>query len=227
MVKNNILYLIIIALIIFLFIREGCGSVIRNNLVKDISNYKTKVTHYKGLNDAEIAQNNALMLDNEQQLKAILNKNDTLTELMKAYNKLKNVTIVDSYMQIMNDSISYDTIRIPCDFEPFQISRDSLHYSFSGTIAPDYFKIDSIKIPDTQSLIFGKRKMGLFKSREWTVEVVHSNPLVHTTNIGQYSIMEKRNKITISLGVSYGLNLSTGTTQPVIGVNVGYPLISF
>ena len=184
--KNNILYLIISVLVIILFVRESCNSARTTSLIKDISEYKTQATHYKGLNGVEVAQNKALMLENQEQIKSLLNKNDTLSELMKEYSKLKNVTIIQNSTQITNDSIAYDTIRIPCDFKPFQVFRDSVHYQFAGTIAPDYFKIDSLKIPDEQSIVFGERKMGFLKGREYTAEVIHSNPLVKTTNIGQY-----------------------------------------
>jgi glutaredoxin-related protein len=225
--KERIPYIIIIALILILLLREGCNMSDKNNSIKAIAEYKTEAKHYKGLNGVDVAQNKALMLDNQEQIKALLNKNDTLSALMKKYKNLKNVTIINNSTQIFNDSIPYDTIRIPCDFKPFQVIRDSSHYQFVGTVAPKYFKIDSLTIPDEQSIVFGKRKMGFLKRAEWTTEVVHSNPLINTTNIGSYSIQENRKKVVLSVGASYGLNLATGTLQPVIGLNLGFPLIIF
>ena len=225
--KDKILYIIIGVLVVILLLREGCSNSSSNDLVKEIANYKTKAEYYEGLNGAEIAKNNALMLHNTEQIKSLLNKNDTLSELMKKYKEIQNVTIINNSTEIRNDSIAYDTLRIPCDFEPFQVRRDSLYYTFAGTIAPEYFKIDSLKIPDEQSIVFGKRKMGFLKRREYTAEVVHSNPLIKTTNIGSYGVKEKRKKVVVSLGATYGMNFSTGQLQPTIGVNVGFPLISF
>jgi len=225
--KERILYIAIAVLVVILLLREGCNQSSTNSLLKEAMQYKTEATHYKGLNGAEVAQNKALMLENQQQIKDLLYKNDTLSELMKKYKDLKNVTIINNKTEIRNDSIVYDTTRIPCDFKPFQVRRDSIHYMFAGTIAPDYFVIDSLKIHDEQSIVFGKRKMGFLKRPEYTAEVIHSNPLIRTNNIGTYSIKEKRKKLIISVGVSYGLNLNTGTTQPVIGINAGFPLLSF
>jgi hypothetical protein len=224
--KKTIPYIIIAVLVVVLLLREGCNQSSTNDLIKDIAEYKTEVKHYKGKDGAEVAQNKALMLENQQQIKALLNKNDTLSELMKKYKDLKNVTIVNNSMQIRDDSIPYDTIRIPCDFEPFQVIRDSSHYQFAGTVSQEFFRIDSLTIPDEQSIVFGKRKMGFLKKREYTAEVIHSNPLIRTTNIGSYAIKEKRNKLVISVGGTYGIGV-TGGLQPMLGVHVGFPLIVF
>jgi hypothetical protein len=225
--KNTIPYILLAVVIVFFLIREGCNQSSRNDLVADVSNYKTEAEHYKGLNGVEVAQNRALMLDNQEQIKSLLDKNDTLSELMKQYKKLRNVTIMENTTQIINDSIAYDTIKIPCDFEPFQVRRDSSHYMFAGTVAPDFFRIDSLKIHDEQSLVFGKRKTGFLKRPEYTAEVVHSNPLIRTTNIGTYSIKEKRKKFVISVGGTWGFAPEFGTTTTVIGVHAGFPLVSF
>ena len=224
--KKNILYIIIAVLVVVILLREGCSQSSTNDLIKNVAEYKTSAEHYKGLNGADVARNNALMLQNSDQIKALLNKNDTLSELMKKYKDLKNVTIINNMTEI-RDSISFDSIRIPCDFKPFPVFRDSSHYKFHATIGKDFLRIDSLKIPDEQSIIFGKRKMGFLKRREYTAEVIHSNPLIKTTNIGSYAIQEKRKKLVISVGATYGLNLSTGQLQPVIGFQVGFPLISF
>lgn len=226
-IKNTIPYIIIGVLIIIILLREGCNQSSTNDLIRDVTEYKTEANHYKGLNGVEIAQNKALMLENQKQLKAVLSKNDTLAQLMDKYKNLKSVTIINNNTTIRNDSIPYDTIRIPCDFEPFQVERDSSNYQFFGTIAPSYFKIDSLKIPDEQSILFGKRKMGFLKRAEYVAEVTHSNPLISTNNVGSYAIKEKRKKVVISLGGAWGFAPQFGTTTTVVGVTVGFPLISF
>ena len=70
-------------------------------------------------------------------------------------------------------------------------------------------------------------KMGFLKRKEYTAEVIHSNPLVRTTNIGQYAIKEKRKSIVFSIGGGYGTSLSIIKLEPYIGLHVGFPLISF
>lgn len=225
--KQRILYIIIIVLVTVLLLREGCYQSSRNDLLQNITEYKTEAKHYKLKNGTEVAQNKALMLENQTQIKALLNKNDTLSQLITKYKNLQNVTIINNSTEIKNDSIAYDTIKIPCDFKPFQVVRDSSHYMFVGTIAQTYFKIDSLRIPDKQSIIFGERKMGFLKKRQWTVEVVHSNPLVKTTNIGEYAVKQKRKKFVIALGGGYGLPLSDPSLQPYVGAFIGLPIISW
>ena len=222
--KKTIPYIIIGILVIILLLREGCNQSSTNDLIKDVAEYKTEAKHYKGVNGAEISQNKALMLENQKQLKAVLSKNDTLAQLMEKYKDLKNVTIINNTTQIVNDSIAFDTLRIPCDFEPFQVNRDSSHYQFFGTIAPSYFKIDSLKIPDEQSILFGKRKMGFLKRPEYVVEVVHSNPLISTNNVGSYAIKEKRKKVVISLGGAWGFSPEFGVSYYCIR---NYSRVSF
>lgn len=219
--------ILLIALIIFTLIRESCNINKSNELIKDITEYKTEAKTYKTLNGAEVAQNKALLLQNSEQIKSLLSENDTLKEIFKAYKKLKSVTTINNITNIYNDSIPYENIDIPCEFEPFQVKRDSIHYRFYGTIAKDYFKIDSLIIPDEQTVVFGLRKMGFLKRKEYTAEVIHSNPLVKTTNIGQYSIKEQRKKVVISIGGGYGLGLTSKQIEPNIGIHVGFPLFSF
>lgn len=225
--KINPSYLIITALIIILLIREGCNTNKTNELIKDITQYKTEVKTYKGLNGVEVAQNKALLVQTQEQLKTLFSENDTMQSLLKKYKELKSVNVTNNITQIYNDSIIYDSIRIPCDFKPFPVIRDSVNYYFRGTIAPTYFLIDTIRIPDTQSIIFGLRKMGFLKRKEYTAEVLHSNPLVKTTNIGQYATKEQRKKVVISIGGGYGLGLTSKQLEPNIGIHIGFPLISF
>lgn len=225
--KDKILYSVVAILVAILLLREGCNRENSNELIKNISEYKTEAEHYKGLNGVEIAQNKALMLETQEQMKSLLSKNDTLAQIMEKYKDLKSVTIINNTTKIYNDSIAYDSIRIPCNFKPFQVTRDSVDYKFYGTIAPEYFKIDSLIIPDEQSVVFGLRKMGFLKRKEYTTEVVHSNKLVRTNNIGQYSVKEKRKILVISVGGGYGTSLTDIKLQPYIGFNVGFPIISF
>ena len=227
MSRKEIAYIaIIIALVVIWLTREGCNASSRTQLISDVSKYKTEATYYKGKDGVEIAQNNALALDNQEQIESILQENDTLKEMMENFSKLNNVTVINNKTEI-RDSIYFDTIRIPCDFEPFPVYRDCTYYQFAGTIAPEYFKIDSLIIPDEESIVFGKRKQGFLKRREYKVEVVHSNPKIRTTNIGTYYVKPKRNKFVLSAGVTYGLDMNTGEIHPVIGLTAGFPLIVF
>lgn len=225
--KKTIPYILLGVVIIFFLIREGCNQSSTNKLIKDVAEYKTEAKIYKGKDGVEVATNKSLILETQKQLEAVLGERDTLLKIMEKYGNNQNVTIINNNTTIRNDSIPYDTIRIPCDFKPFPVVRDTVDYKFYGTIAPKYFRIDSLKIPDTESIVFGKRKVGFLKRKEYSVDVVHSNKLIKTTDIGSYIVKPKTNKIVFSAGVTYGINLNTGKIQPMIGFHLGFPIISF
>ena len=80
-------------------------------------------------------------------------------------------------------------------------------------------------VQNDQSIVFGKKKTGLLK-KEWVVEIVNSNPYVKTNKLGNYSLKDKRKKISLNIGISYGFNLKTEQMQPLIGLSLGYPIVS-
>lgn len=182
------------SLAILLFIERSCHNIEKNRLIDDAVNYRDSAEHYKlkvNGQSVDIAFNQALQLDNRKQLESIVAKYDTLARMVAKFKNVQNVTIIKGGAQITHDTIRIDH-PIPCDFKPFVVRRDSAHYRFVGTVAPDYFTIDSLTIPNTQGIVIGSRRMGFLKRPEYRVEITNSNPLMKTTNIGSFTVKTPR-----------------------------------
>lgn len=195
------------------FCYQGCHNQLeKDNLIRQISTYKDSAEFYKikaNGNPVEVAFNQSLVIENKKQLQALLAKNDTLTKLISKFKKVAGTTIINQYT-----TISKDTIRlkdsIPCSFKAFQVKRDSAHYHFIGTIGQDFFSIDSLIIPNTQSIVMGDRKMGFLKGTEKRIEIVNSNPLIRTNKIENY-VIQQRKKWYQSTAFKFGIGFLAGS----------------
>lgn len=163
-------------------------------MARAMAAYQDTAEHYKlkvNGNPVDIAFNKSLVLESKKQLQAVLAKNDTLMQLMKKFKNITGTTIINQYTTIKGDTIRMKD-SIPCDFKPFQVRRDSLYYRFLGTIGPTFFSIDSLVIPNTQSIVIGEKKLGFFKGTEKRLELINSNPLVYTNKIQNYLIQPRK-----------------------------------
>jgi hypothetical protein len=200
-------YLIGILLILgFGMFRECSNNRNNNDMIKRMANYKTDAKTYKNKYQ-QVSYNQALMFDNQKQLKSYLSVNDTIRELLKKFKNIQNVITNTERITIVHDTIPFDRI-IPCNFEPISVIRDSIHYYFKGTISPSRFILDSLYIPNKQVIVFGEKKTGFLK-KEYRVEITNSNPLIQTPNIGGYSYTPKK-KWYERPSVAFGLGFGTG-----------------
>lgn len=211
---------VIIAIILFFGFREWQNRNNTDNLVNDIANYKDSAQFYSmkvnGM-EVDVAFNKSLVLSNKDQLESIIKKNDTLLKMISKFKNVASTTIINNITNISNDTIKL-TDSIPCDFKAFKVRRDSIHYHFLGTISPKYFTIDSLTIPNKQSIVIGKKKLGFLKGTEQRVEIVNSNPLIKTTNIESYVISKPKkwyNTDVFKIGASLlgGYIIATQTTK--------------
>lgn len=185
---------VIIAIILFFGFREWQNRNNTDDLISDIANYKDSAQFYSmkvnGM-AVDVAFNKSLVLSNKDQLESIIKKNDILAKLISKFKAISSTTIINNITNITGDTIKL-TDSIPCDFKAFKVRRDSIHYRFLGTISPKYFTIDSLTIPNKQSIVIGKKKLGFLKGTEERVEIVNSNPLIKTTNIESYVISKPK-----------------------------------
>lgn len=193
-IREIVLFSGCIILAWFVFVK-GCRSQKEiDELINNISNYKDTAQFYKlkvNGNSVDVAFNQSLALENKKQLEAVLAKNDTLLKLISKFKKIASTTIINQYTTINGDTIRLKD-SIPCNFKPFQVRRDSAYYHFLGTIAPNYFSIDSLTIPNKQSIVIGEKKLGFLRGTEKRVEIVNSNPLIRTDKIQNYVIQGKK-----------------------------------
>jgi hypothetical protein len=223
----------LILVITFIFFFRECGHQRdEDSLVSNITSYKDSAKYYNLKVDGmkvEVAYNKSLVLENDKQIKSVLSSmNDTIARLIKKFKDVKSGTIINNYTSISGDTIKLKGDSIPCDFKAFKVRRDSVYYHFVGTIAKSYFSIDTLSIPDKTTLIIGRKKIGFLKYEE-RAELFHSNPLVHTTNIGNYETIKRKKRIGIGASVGYGFNISKDAVRmsPYIGISVNYNLFEF
>jgi hypothetical protein len=83
-----------------------------------------------------------------------------------------------------------DSIPCPPFLRPFTLSHE--FYSIAGSVTNTKLNLDSIQIPNTQSVVIGTKKNGVFKKNEHIVTVQNSNPYMSTGNITSYTIKKKK-----------------------------------
>ena len=201
-------------------------------MVNNVANYKDTARYYNfkvnGM-EVEVAYNKSLVLNNQKQFESVIAKNDTLLKLVKKFKSVQSGTIINNYTTINGDTIIYKKgDSIPCDFKAFKIRRDSVHYKFVGTIGKNFFSIDSLSIPNKIDLIIGRKKTGFLKAEE-RAEIINSNPLVKTTNIGNYVVVSKKKRFGIGASAGYGLQFNKGEVRAgiIIGLSANYNLLEF
>lgn len=201
---------ILVVTLIFAF-REGCNGKQTDSLIIDIQNYKDSAQHYKvtinGLSK-DVAYNKSLVIENENQLKAISGKNAELSALVNKYKDVSSASVIRTETRIINDTIRLKD-SIPCNFDPIKVKRDSVNYFFAGTISPKFFSIDSLSIPNKQNIVIGKKKLGFLKGTEYRIEILNTNPLIKTTNIENYVLKDKK-KWWQTQGAAFGLGIIGG-----------------
>ena len=194
--------LIVLAVVAFM-LRECQHQKQVDNLVTDISDYKDTAYHYKGENGKLVAYNEVLELQNEDQAKALLKKDEDFKMLLDGFKSINATGSVTNIFEVKNDTIKL-TDTIPCDFEPIAVEKeqDSI-YNLYATITPTDLIVDSLQILNTMKFVVGEKKVGWFK-KEKRIEVVNTNPNITTTGTTAYTITEKRNGLLITLSAIGG-----------------------
>ncbi len=189
-IRNVLSFLGITALYITILLFRECQHQKEvDGLIDEVSNYKDTAYFYKLENGKTVAYNQALELENQNQIKAILRKDEDFRLLLEGIKDIDGAGEVRTVFKVKHDTIKMsDTI--PCDFEPIKVEKQSPEYSFFGTIKSSDFVIDSLSIPNEMKFVIGEKKTGLFK-KESRIEVVNTNPLIETVGIKAYVIEEK------------------------------------
>lgn len=178
---------------------------------------KDSVRYYKNELGQEIAIKTALHGDKEALELLLSNTESELKELTKKFKDIQSAGQVKTITKI-------DTIRIGYEMPvPFKFSRDwqknDPFYSIAGTSTQDGITINSLEIPNTLSFVVGKKK------GNFIIEAVNSNPHIKTTGLDAYSFKLPKKRFGVFVFAGYGIG-SAGLT-PLVGVGVGYNIISF
>jgi len=159
------------------------------NEVESYVDYSDTVKFYKALNGDVIAYNESLEISE----KTLMTMNDSLSKAIKNIKMKDPGVIIQIKEKIVIKEVEVRfTDSIPCFpfYKPFGLEHE--FYSLSGSVTNTMFKLDSIQIPNIQSIVLGTKKNGLFKKNDHIVTIQNSNPYVNTGPITSYTIKKKK-----------------------------------
>lgn len=206
---NKIYILIIAALVIVLLFREGCSQRKTDELIADISNYKTEAQVYKTKLGLEVSTNRGLALQSQDQIKTLLASNDTLKEWINEFKEIKGAVTVRETTIVREIVVPFDKV-IPCDFKPFSANKINKDFQFYTTISNTGLTIDSLKIPNESKIIIGEKRDGFLKLKsKLVVDVNNSNQYIQTSNISGF-VYEPKKKWYERPLVNFAIGLGAG-----------------
>jgi len=175
------------------------------------TNYEVQTTEfeaYKSKTDGTlIVKNNAISLLNGE-LKDAMKSDSVQRELVKKYRKLAFANKTETIFKI-------DTVKIPF---PVYVDKDTTLKYVNPCFKADFsfsdglFGINNLTIQNTQDIVGGSRKAGLFNT-EYAIDVRNSNECLFTTGMTTYIVVEKKkiweNPIIVGLS-SFGAGYLVG-----------------
>ena len=181
-------------------------------LTSDIKEFKTK----QGL----WASEKQAFEGTEKDLKQIIKTKDAaLQNALKTFKKPVAAASIKTIVEIDTVFIPYDKT---VDFEFSEtFKKDTKYYSINGVANQKGVDVLNVSIPNTQTLVIGKKKVGFLKY-ETTVDVINSNPLIKVDELEAFSFKSKPKRFGLGIFVGYSTEL-----EVVIGAGVSYNLISF
>ncbi len=157
--------------------------------VESYVDYTDTVKYYKAKNGDIVSYNESLEIS-EKTLKMM---NDSLGKALKNIRIKEPEVIIQIEERVVIKEIEVkfvDSIPCPPFKRPFDLSHE--FYSLSGSFTNTKFKLDSIKIPNTRSVVVGTKRNGFLKRNDHIVTIQNSNPFMSTKKITSYTIKEKK-----------------------------------
>ena len=146
----------------------------------------------------DLSQANKAFEINEAQLKTLENENEGLKNKLKDFKNVESVTKVITKTIIDTVHVAYDSIINISDSGTFigNINIDSAFYKFSCTFTEKNFTLNSLEIPNEASIVIGDKKIrgmfGIPRGKEYSIDIVNTNPHVQTINIQTYKIVNEK-----------------------------------
>jgi hypothetical protein len=195
--KNHFIYLIVIALLVFLLL-NNCSGRKYDNQTNDskIEFLNDTISYYQNELGQEVAEKVALNGNNDA-LELLLSKQiDSTQQLKRLVKGFKKVDASGNITQV----VTIDSIFVP---------------EYSGKP----FEFDN-----TLSFVIGKTK-GFFNS-EYKIKAVNSSPMIRTVGLDTYTFKPRIKRFGIGFQVGYGIG-SNFSLNPYIGIGLSYDLIRF
>ena len=134
--------------------------------------------------------------------------------------KIVTETKIDTVLVPFSSNFEFHKPTVDFDvFAPFSIKTE--FYTIDGVVQDLGVLINSIRIPNEQSVVVGKKKIGFMKY-EYRAEVTNSNPLITVTDLASFTFKEPKKRF--GIGAFAGMAID-GT--PTVGVGVTYSFLSF
>ena len=216
---------LVVVVVGFLWFRS-CSQ--KTGVENDLSNYhkvmNDTISYYETKNGDIIASKLAIEGSNKSLELLISSLNDSTKQLKTLVSKFKRVASASQTKTIT----VIDSIKVPYSIDGVVFDKTfrlkEPYYTINGRSTNNGLFIDDLSIPNTQSIVVGKRKKGFLKT-EYRIEVQNSNPFINTTAVDSYTLKERKKRIGLGIYLGYGLN-NTGLT-PQLGVGLSYDVIRF
>lgn len=182
---ERLLVAVLLIVICFLYVSK-CNS---EKEIKEIIDYKDSV-YTENVKGISVSYNKSLVLSSEKHLRDLLSKDDTIKKLLSSFKKVKTVSVIREVLRIDTDTIYLDSL-IPIK-NSVSFNKKNESYSIYGKIDSVSVIIDSLNIPNTQTIIVGDVKRGLFKPKETEIKIVNSNKLMNVKGIQSFVIKEEK-----------------------------------
>ena len=215
---NNIIKVAaILLLLLFVWTKyeQWRSDVANEKLVKELADSKTNdsTAFYKTKFNQQVATSNSLVLQRQKDFANLLTKNDSLLQVLKHFRRVDNAATITDNAHIHDTiAIPFET-KIPCVFKPFQVVKNTPHYSILCTISNNSMLVNSIDLPNTVSVVFGAKPSGfLGMNNTCTVDVINSNPYVKTNDVRGYSFQPRKRWYQ-----TFGAHVAFGAAATLIG----------
>ncbi len=179
--KKYIPYIVIAALAVALFFSIERCSYNKANGATNAAALTDTVKYYTNALGTQTASIKTLQVDKAGLQSLVLDKNKELAALVKEFAKVHSVVKADTELRIDSIPVPY-AVPVPCVFERSGRVTDAW-YSFGYTSNQNGFKIDSLKVPNSITVITGTKRKWFLGKETVTTDVTSTNPYVKATNI--------------------------------------------
>jgi len=181
MMRKHISNIIITALLLVLiFSIQRCSY---NKRIADdnAAALTDTVKYYTNALGTQTASVKTLQVDKAGLKTLLLDKDKELTMLASEFAKLNNVVKADTELRIDTITVAYNDA-LPYNFERSGRVLDKW-YSFGYSSNQNGFKIDSLKVPNSITIITGSKRKWFLGEETITTDVTNTNPYVTITNV--------------------------------------------
>jgi hypothetical protein len=209
--KPRIANLIITVLIVALLFATGtCVNANRKTATTALALADT-VSHYTNALGTQTASIRTLQTDKTQLQQLVLNKDRELATLAKSFTNLHSVTKYKTITVIDTITIHYRD-SIPCVFKRQGLVKNNW-YSFTYTSNQNGVRIDSLRLPNSTSVIIGTKRKWFLGKEMLTTEITHTNPYVTTPQLTSAEMLHptplyKKWYIWLGIGLAGGVLLA-------------------